>query len=320
MKLEHSYSLDQCDIHDKSNGEKYRQHRLKWIGWLIGSDPHAISRQISSMLWEYALFSAVNEARRISIEEPGDGVGFNVPVMRLFDAGFVSTQATAIRRLIERPARRPERAVISLRSILADFNENHSLLTRENYVCYDGLPYDYQNAHEQWLAEMLSDSRVRADILPTSGPKAFYMSELHHKAFDELAVVTSNNRQRLDKIDLRIFHNLENLIQSCEDIKKYVDKFLAHASAPATREELTDEQKGVTLDRLKAHHKTIYQVAQFILIKLLYETNLGGVPVPQYDHIENLDKSWSTTSNLSRIRKKWREYTKEVSGWGSAPL
>ena len=187
-------------------------------------------------------------------------------------------------------------------------------------MCYGGLPYDYRKVHEQWLSELSSRPDVRADILPTTGPRAFYMSELHHKAFDELAGVTSNNRQRIDTIDTRNFDKLENLIRSCDDIKKYVDKFLAHASAPETQQELTDEQRWVTLDRLKAHHKTIYQVAQFISVKMLYATNLGGVPVAQYDHIKNLDKSWSTTSNLSRVGKKWREYSEEVSSWDSAPL
>ena len=56
MKSEYSCPLDQCDIQDKEKGEVYRQLRVRWTGWLIGTDPHAISRQIHTMLWDYALF------------------------------------------------------------------------------------------------------------------------------------------------------------------------------------------------------------------------------------------------------------------------
>lgn len=320
MRLEYSYPIDQCDIHDKSKVEEFRKQRIKWISWLIGSDQHAISRQISSMLWGYAVFSVVNELRRIGTLEADKGVGFNGPVMRLFDAGFVSTQATAIRRLIEEPKSSPKLAVISLRSILEDIKKNAGLFTRENYVCHDGLPYDHETVHHHWLSKLPIDTEVYSCSLPVSGPTAWATSARNHNTFDELSGVSPSNRKRHDTINAEIFEDLASRIESCEDIKKYVDKFLAHAAAPETREELTDKQRGVTLERLKAHHKTIYQVAEFISTRILYGTSLGGVPVPQFDHLENLDKCWSTSDNLDRARKTWDEYSEEVAKWNLTPI
>ena len=141
---DYKYSIDQCDILDKEKGEAFRLKRRQWMEWLSGKDPHTISNQIYSMLWDYALFCTVNELRRIAATEPESGVGFNGPVIRIFEAGFATTQATTIRRLIEKPKSDPKWAVISLRSILKDIEENLNLITRENYVCYDGLPYDYE--------------------------------------------------------------------------------------------------------------------------------------------------------------------------------
>ena len=66
----------------------FRKKRLQWIECLHGEDPHSISKQISSMLWDHALFLTVNELRRIAAIEPENGVDFNGPVIRLFDAGF----------------------------------------------------------------------------------------------------------------------------------------------------------------------------------------------------------------------------------------
>ena len=320
-RFDSSYSVDQCDILDKRKGEAFRQNRLKWMEWLNGEDPHSISRQIYSMVWDYALFCVVNELRRIAATEPENGVSFNGPVIRLFDAGFVTIQATAIRRLIEKPKSDPKWAVISLRSILKDIEQNSHLITRENYVCYDGLPYDYEEVHRQWLSTLPKGTEgVHAGRLPTSGPTAWQVSELVHENFDKLSGVEPKNRKRTDIIKADVFDFLESQIDTCKDIKKYVDKFIAHGSAPETRIGLPENQRAITLDRLRAYHKTIYKVAGFISGQLLYESNLGGLPVPQFDHMANLDKSWTTTRNLNRARLKWDEYAKEVSGWDPASL
>jgi len=65
---------------------------------------------------------------------------------------------------------------------------------------------------------------------------------------------------------------------------------------------------------------TIYQVASFISVQLLWESNLGGLPVPQYDHFEYLDKRWATSNNLLKAHEKWNEYENEVSKWGLAEI
>ena len=77
QKYDYKYSIDQCDIFDKEKGEAFRGKRRRWLEWLRGEDLHTISRQIYSMLWHYALFHIVNELRRVSAEEPEEGVGFN---------------------------------------------------------------------------------------------------------------------------------------------------------------------------------------------------------------------------------------------------
>jgi len=291
---------------------------MKWIEWLHGEDPHSISQQISSILWDYALFITVNELRRTATEEPEKDVGINGPVIHLFDAGFTTTQAVAIRRLIEKPKRDPKWSVISLRRILKEIEQNVDLMTREIYVCYDGLPYDYNLVYQRWQSSL--PIGVHSGSLPMRGPDAFPMSESVHKNFDILAQVDPKKRSRNDRIKIEVLEYLESEIKKCENIKKYVDKFIAHAAAPETRASLSDEAKGITLERLEICHKIIYQVASFISGQLLWESNIGGLPVPQYDHFENLDKKWTTPKKLEKARKKWDEYKKEVSKWDSTSL
>ncbi len=317
----YNYAIEQCDILDKKKGEAFRKKRLQWMKWLHGKDPHSISRQISSMLWDHALFLTVNELRRIAATEPENGVGFNGPVIRFFDAGFATTQATTIRRLIEKSKSDPKLAVISLRSVLEDIKQNLDLITRENYVCYDGLPYDYELVQQKWLSSLPeNESGVHAGFLPTQGPEAWPMAKRVHKNFDILAQVHPTKRSRKDRIKIEVLEHLETEIKKCENIKKYVDKFIAHAAAPETRAGLSDEEKGLTLERLGTCHKIIYQIASFISSQLLCEPNLRGLPVPQYDHLKNLDKRWSTPEGLEQARKKWDEFEKEVSKWDSTSI
>ena len=320
-RFNYNYSIDNCDILDKRKGAAFRENRLQWIEWLNGEDPHSISNQIYSMLWDHALFLTVNELRKIAATNPENGVGFNGPVIRLFDAGFATTQATTIRRLIEKPKRDPEWAVISLRSVLKDIEQNLDLITRENYVCYDGLQYDYDLVHQKWLASLpMTESGVQVGSLPTQGPDAWIMPEMIHKNFDILAQVNPKKRTRQDRIRIEVLEHLKTKIKKCDYIKKYVDKFIAHAAAPETRTGLIDEEQGLTLERLETCHKIIYQVASFVSGKILWESNLGGLPVLQYDHLKNLDKSWGSRKNMDKARIKWDEVDREVSKWDSISL
>jgi hypothetical protein len=320
-KFEYTYTFEQCDILDKTKGEFFRNKRLEWMEWLNGDDPHAISHQVYSMLWDYALFCTINELRKIASTEPEEEVGFNGPVIRLFDVGFATTQAISIRRIIEKPNRDPKKAVISLRTILNDIKGNLELITRENYVCYDGLPYDYESVRTKWLSSIpLTEGEVHAGFLPTQGPDAWVEAERIHKNFDILAQVNPKDRAREDHIKIDVVDYLESELKECENIKTYVDKFIAHAAAPETRGCLSNEEKRITLEKIETCLKIIYQVTSFMSGLLLWESKLGGLPIPQYDHLKNLDKSWVSQNSLERARQKWDELSQEVSEWDETPL
>jgi len=312
----YTYTIDQCDIHDKSKGEEFRKKRLQWLEWLNGEDPRSISRQIYSMLWYHGLFCVVNELRRMASEEPEDGVGFNGPVIRLFDTGFVTTQVMTIRRLIEKPKVSPKLAVISLQRILKDISDNSVLITRENYVCHDGLPYDYEEVRQRWFSLLpITENGIHSGTLPSNGPDAWPASERAHRHFDILSQANLNERTRKDMVRPEILENLESRIKKCDHVKTYVNKFIAHAAAPETTEGLQDKEKAITIEGLEECYKTLYQVASFVSGSLLWESSLGGPPIPQFDYLKNIDKRWVSPKNVEKAREKWRIFEKEVSKW-----
>jgi hypothetical protein len=268
------------------------------------------------MLSDYALFQTINTLRKVAATEPEDEVGFNIPMIRLFDAGFATIQANAIRRLIEKPQKRPHKAVISIPTILEDVKDNLKLITRENYVCYDGLPYDY----EEVRAKLDANSVTSGGSMPSRGPNAWLTSEMAHNNFDRLAQIEATNRSRNDCIAEEVINCQEAKLIECENIQIYVNKFIAHAAHPENRKELTDEQKNLTLGRLKRSIILVYQVTSFLSSYLLFGPNLGGVPTPQYNHLENLDKRWVSPKNIGKARKIWDEVVEEVSHWHSVQI
>ena len=126
-----------CDVNDKDKLTLFIQKRDEWARCIIGDAPHAVNRQITHILWNDTVFRTFNEARRLTIERNSKKYGFNAPLIRLLDEGFVASQAMSIRRLTDRNFREPEKAVISLVRVIDDIKENLHLVTRENYMCYE---------------------------------------------------------------------------------------------------------------------------------------------------------------------------------------
>lgn len=59
--------------------------------------------------------------------------------------GYVTMQVLAIRRLMDNR----NSDVVSLRKLTKDIRRNFHLFTRENFVCFDGLPYDYDAVYQR---------------------------------------------------------------------------------------------------------------------------------------------------------------------------
>jgi len=279
-----------------------------------GNDFHSINPHIHTMLWDYAFFTAINELRRIAALKPAKKVSFNHDVLQLFDVGFVTKQTTAIRRLIEPPNKNPKRQVISLRRVLADIDQNRHIITRENYVCHDGLPYDYESVYRNEVLKSISKKR-KVVHGATTGSRAWVNSQSAHEKFDILSKVHPSNRKRTDLIAPQMIVSLNKQLDRCKSVAQFVNKFVAHGADPSTRKSLTKNQKGISLNQLKAAHEMIYSVADFVLSQLLNQSTLGGLSVAQYDCLDDLDKAWATKLALRKAHEKMDAFRKEVDGW-----
>ena len=321
----YKYPVEECDVEDKDRLHQFRKMRTKWIEWLRGHDIHSIRPQINKLLWDDVLFRTVNDLRRLAIENPNEDVGFNEAVLSLFDAGFVATQATAIRRLTERPmatSRNKNRGVISLGRLITDIKNHHHLLTREFYVSHDGCPYDPKPIKDEWLrtkSTKMSSMGITTEALPYFGPSSWGNSEEANNCFDILSGLGPANRSRDDLIESHWFDWLFSELSVCDDIRKYTDKFLAHAAEPHSRKELTHEQIGVTLKQLRLCQKAIFETARFLHGPLLWVGESTALPIPTYNQLENLDKRWVSQDGNEAAETAWKIHSDILEKWEVQP-
>ena len=93
---------------------------------------------------------------------------------------------------------------ISLRRLVKDLKRHRALFTRENYVCYDGTPYDYEAVLKARLIKNSGNWGQVEWVGPRGGPQDDALSESLHIQFDKLAGVDPTKRSREDRLPSRL--------------------------------------------------------------------------------------------------------------------
>ena len=320
---DYKYKIEDCDVDDKKKCTEFREKRKQWIDWLFGEDHHSIQKQIDSMLHFHFLSLCINNLGELAENEPNEGVGFNEDVMWLFDLGFITVQSIAIRRITDKPEENPNKSINSLHRILKDIKNYSQLINRENYVCYDGFPYDYEAVENKWRTNLLQNNNKSLIVAPPRcGPEAFSNSQDLHENFDRLSKTDPNNRKRTDLINIEQIEHLENKLKGNADInyiRELTNKYIAHAADPANRKEFDKKRHGEVLDKMQNSIKIIFQVANFISQQLLYQSNCGGLQGP-IGVTKNLDKGWGTKENIQKVSDQWPGFQDKVNKWNSESL
>lgn len=316
--MTYTYALEDCDIVDKVALVAYRNKRTEWLHLLNGKDDHAVWRQITSMLWNDAVFRLANESRRLSRSAGYPSSSRNWSLAQFMDQGFVATQTLSIRKLMEKASSNPARQVVSLRRVLDDLKQHRTLLTRENYVAHDGLPYDPAPVKQAYFDKVLSRGRgVHSEWVDTTGPRAWSMSERANEKFDQLSSATPERRSRGDLISDHVFEEIERILTESgwEDIAEFGNKFVAHAADEHSRNTLLDGQNGFSLDSLAKCHHGICRAAAAIYGPILWEGSHGMMPIPQFNHFENLTDPWLSPDDVEVLSAFWDTHVETVEKW-----
>lgn len=320
-EADYQYRVDECDVRDRDRLVAYRQKRREWLN-LLEVDEHSVFGQLHAMMWRSAVFNVINESRRGANQRKEEVAALNGTLAEFIDHGFVALQTLAIRRLLEPPARNERRQIVSLRRVLSDVHANRELITRENYVSHDALPYDYEPAKQAHYEEHM---RKRAEgykgvftsSSPANGPKGFLMSERMHAAFDGMSAVRPEERARDDLIRGELFEALDRILDESghDDFKVFADKIIAHAGDEYSRALVEDAKTRITLENFSACQRAICQVTNFLAADIVSGSHSGGFPIPQFDPLEHLDKSWCSPEGLREMNEEWQRRVAEIEAW-----
>lgn len=304
----YEYTVEQCNVPEVRRAalNEYRNFRLKCLEYLRGEAESSVMNQVHGLAWYTAVFRTLNEARRIEPDRPVNGATWE-----LITAGYANLMALGIRRLVDRDPRTD-----SVWNVVAEVEKRPELLRRENFVCYDGLPYDYAAVRQD---QMCSGAlkRGQAVWMSAKGPGAWSTSQLLHESFDALAGYPAKPN-RLDTVQPGILATLKAHLEheTIQAVCTMANKTIAHA------ERLTKDSNVVplvTYDMVDQALQNIVQVASFLSTHFFCDAAFGSiVPVPQFNVLESLDQPWVKTENLPALHVHWDQLSETLSRWADS--
>lgn len=231
-------------------------------------------------------------------------------LMHLLDQCYVANQVLAIRRLLDR-----RKDVISLRRLLTDICENRYLLTREIYVCYDGLPYD----SESWQS-LPPDRETQIFGITAPGLANYARSRVRHEVFDRLSGVSPEARERTDRIRDDVFNRLEGWINTspAEKLITLSHKFFAHAAEPTSRGSL--EYSGIKLVDIAEIHRALVRVERALTDQILFigvgrDVGRDVVPMAPLGLFKGLDNPYVLSDSIERMHQLWEQLSDDRNKW-----
>jgi hypothetical protein len=293
----YNYEIGQCDVPQERRAalEAYRAKRQQWLAWLDSDAHHAIWTTISAMVWADVSFRTLTQA---AIDDDESCLSNTLLAEQIIN-GHVATQVLALRRLVDNRA-----DVISLRRLIKDVRRSYKLFTRENYVCHDGLPYDYEAVQRK---EMHDRAGTGAFWAAATGPEAHGSSRMAHEQFDRLVGIDPAKRSRGDRLPVRLLDTIEAWLDGsgADALAEWSHAYLAHAGSPEARARIADAM--VTTNKITDAIKSMARVTEAISAYLLYASGRLNslMPTAQFDPFEHLDKPLIKPERKERTFRLW---------------
>jgi hypothetical protein len=304
---EYQFPVERCDVPAGRCAllTEYRAFRRKCLEYLRGDVPSSVMNQVYHLAWHTAVFRTLNEARRLEPDRLVNGA-----MWELLTEGYANIMTLGIRRLVDKDPRTD-----SVWNVITQIERRPELLRRENFVCFDGLPYDHARVLRARVRSA-DFANGKVSYVPTTGPEAWGISQLMHEAFDALAGYPER-RRRLDTVHPEILEKLKAMLnhETVVTVRTMADRVVAHAERIGEEEMLPI----VTYDTIDTALKHVVGAASFLSSHFFYDTAFGSVvPVPQFNVLEALDQPWVTTGNLPALHEHWHQISNAMGDWANA--
>jgi TolB-like protein len=221
---------------------------------------------------------------------------------------YVTNMILGISRLVD-----GRNDVISLRRIFNDIRAHRALITREAYVCYDGLRYDVSKIPPPWERGILPEQLVGVQL---GGPLDASTPTRLHQMFDRLSNTNAIARQRSDQVSGVVFEDIDSLL-SDPLIKGFRDrrnKFVAHAADPRSRANVSLSGYGITMADVEKALRLLLRANHLIQSQLLWASGGGLMPTAQFNVLEGLEGS-ADEKQLLELGEVWERLSEERDSW-----
>jgi hypothetical protein len=213
--------------------------------------------------------------------------------------GYVAQQVLGIRRLLDKTS-----GVISLSRLILELRGNWQVFTRENYVCHDGLPYDYDAVMMKEMAARVGTGGFWA---LTTGPDAWAIAKMAHEQFDRLAGIGPGKRTREDRLPKSLLGTIEGWLDGsgADELANWSHAYLAHAGGPGRRKQIAESL--VTADKISEAIRTLVRATEAVSAYVLFAGGRlnGLMPVVQFDQFEHLDQPAMRLSHEAKAANVW---------------
>jgi hypothetical protein len=199
-----------------------------------------------------------------------------------------------------------------LRSLVKDLNRHADLFTRENYVCYDGSPYDYVAVRHARFIENAGKRGQGGIRVARGGPQDDALSESRHMIFDKLADIHPARRSREDRLPRELLSTIEKWLDEsgADELAKWASTYLAHAGGPNERTWLGDVS--VTTNKITDAIRALARVTQAISLFVYGGGRAGAVmPSAPFDQFQRLDESIMREGDGEAARDFWDRLSAE---------
>jgi len=298
----------------------FAQRREHWLKALSGEDRHSIKNQLWEMTFDLATFDVINEARRLAPPAQEGGVQLNGLMHRFLNRGFFNSQMVAVRRLCDTYDLEGKKSVYSLTGLLKDMQKHVKLFTRESIFRAEGLEYDPGPTRQRYDKYALERENAGERVHCISDHLDWTKIEARHEEADRLAGITRDKRAAHDTISEMVFNNLLKKVEAaCQDIRKYVDKFIAHAATPKSRETIEADKLSITLKHIREAHQQLCQVTHFLSVYVLGDACIEFLATPQYDQFKYIERPLISDADKENLRKVWRDFhdqCNQSNQWG----
>jgi hypothetical protein len=313
----YSTPASSCDVVDKVRLAQFRKFREQASYLLKDDEDHSIWAQLLQLFWHDAAFRSFNEARRTNTAERKNAA--IAPVLaRYIDNAYVEGEVLGISRLTDPHNEDAGRGVVSLPTIIKLLRDNQACITRETFVCYDGLPFDDKAA-----AEMENAAVPYVEGVTSMPVQPSDYSRWAHELFDRLSGKPPHRRHRDDTVKPGLLKWLNRQLQGADiqKIRQHRNKVLAHPADRASRGGGAADRLGLTLNAIDALHRRLLEVGEVLSWVCLGEELVGSpIPIPQFDQFEGFDRVFAFPEDLPSLGRFWSEMTSDREDWARSAL